>query len=423
MIKVSNGNILESQASGEEVRPGIKNIIQQKMKETEVSLKPTKDTAKILFSLKDFQEKKEIEEEKDNDDLNEDDESVRDVSFDGEENLSEENSSDIEEVEVVKKNGDRDGKATEVISGDLESEIIKLDNIQREVNESFKKEANTRSETVLLKMNDPAGKMKELLKSQTRGGISISREPSKPDVPGKTRTEEVIDIEDCKEEKVGEKAPSSSIQDAPSQKKTPSKVSHGPYRNISISVVGGGKANKNINIEKIFKASSSSTSSSGTANPAMPRGFSGPNISLKRKSSDGRTAPAFENKRFKSSAIIITPSSRNNAPTVTLDEDQEEEPRENLASNYDNCTHGDPMGYLCRDCIYLRWKTGFDFVKTKREKPKIVEAPVENLDLEQPTVPPVESSEGSEETADIIKNVNWQQVFSFAGISVGQRST
>ena len=81
------------------------------------------------------------------------------------------------------------------------------------------------------------------------------------------------------------------------------------------------------------------------------------------------------------------------------------------------------MGYLCRDCIYLRWKTGFDFVKTKREKPKIVEAPVENLDLEQPTVPPVESSEGSEETADIIKNVNWQQVFSFAGISVGQRST
>ena len=49
--------------------------------------------------MKDFQEKKETEEsstENDNDDLNEDDESVRDVSFDGED-LPEENS-DIEEV-------------------------------------------------------------------------------------------------------------------------------------------------------------------------------------------------------------------------------------------------------------------------------------------------------------------------------------
>ena len=139
VIKVSNGSIVESLSADDgEVRPGIKNIIQQKMRETEVRTKASKESAKILFSLKDFQEKKEIEEsstEKDNDDLIEDDESVRDVSFDGED-LPEENS-DIEEVEVVKENSD--GKATETVGGDLESEIIKLEKTQREVDESFKK--------------------------------------------------------------------------------------------------------------------------------------------------------------------------------------------------------------------------------------------------------------------------------------------
>ena len=423
VIKVSNGSIVESlPADDGEVRPGIKNIIQQKMRETEVRTKASKESAKILFSLKDFQEKKEIEEssiEKDNDDLNEDDGSVRDVSFDGED-LPEENS-DIEEVEVVKENSD--GKATETVSGDLESEIIKLEKTQREVDESFKKDANTRSETVLLKMNDPVSKMKELLKGQARAGISISRDPVKHNVAGHTRKEEVIDIEDSKEKKVEVKAPS--------QKKTPSKVTQGTFRNISISVVGEGgeRANKNINIQNIFKSSSSSGSSSGTASGTVPKGFSGPNISLKRKSSDSRSQPANDSKKFRSSAIVITPASRNIVPTISLDlpdDNQDERPEENLASNYDNCTHGDPMGYLCRDCIYLRWKTAFEFVRTRKEKPKQAEDPLEDpletTDMEPPPVSPTESSEALGEPADIIKNVNWQQVFSFAGISVGQRT-
>ena len=40
VIKVSNGSIVESLSAGDgEVRPGIKNIIQQKMRETEVRTK------------------------------------------------------------------------------------------------------------------------------------------------------------------------------------------------------------------------------------------------------------------------------------------------------------------------------------------------------------------------------------------------
>ena len=84
------------------------------------------------------------------------------------------------------------------------------------------------------------------------------------------------------------------------------------------------------------------------------------------------------------------------------------------------------MGYLCRDCIYLRWKTAFEFVRTSKEKPKQpedpLEDPLETTDMEPPPVSPTESSEALGEPADIIKNVNWQQVFSFAGISVGQRT-
>ena len=103
------------------------------------------------------------------------------------------------------------------------------------------------------------------------------------------------------------------------------------------------------------------------------------------------------------------------------DNGDDDEPSENLATNYDNCTHGDPLGYICLDCIYLRWKTGFDFVKTRKEKPKTVEEPVKEVEEVSPSADTIESDEAAEAPANILKSVNWQQVFNFAGISVGQR--
>ena len=96
VINISNGSILDitkasvrsnKTSTGQEVRPGIKNLIKQKMKETQDKVEKPKDKATILFSLKDFQEKKDQLEEKVDadedevldDELDEDDESVRDV--------------------------------------------------------------------------------------------------------------------------------------------------------------------------------------------------------------------------------------------------------------------------------------------------------------------------------------------------------
>merc|ERR1712126_264121 len=107
----------------------------------------------------------------------------------------------------------------------------------------------------------------------------------------------------------------------------------------------------------------------------------GPNISLKRQSSPSKQQP-FDAKRFKGSSIVITSSRKDSAPItlnelINKDEDDEEAPKENHAYDYNNCTHGDPMSYMCVDCTYMRWKTGYDYVKTRKEKPK--KTVVENI--------------------------------------------
>ena len=91
---------------------------------------------------------------------------------------------------------------------------------------------------------------------------------------------------------------------------------------------------------------------------------------------------------------------------------------------------------MCVDCTYSRWKVGYDFVKTRKEKPKpvviddVAEEPVkENAKAFSSSEAPKEdragpgnvSEEQSDKAADILKNVNWSQVFSFAGISLGQQ--
>ena len=101
---------------------------------------------------------------------------------------------------------------------------------------------------------------------------------------------------------------------------------------------------------------------------------------------------------------------KKSVPTVALDanttienksdDDEEDKPKENVSSQYDNCTHGDHMDYMCVECTYNRWRCEWDFVKPvgvrKFKKPEIVE------------VNPVE----------IIQAVNWEKVFKFAGVGV-----
>ena len=65
-------------------------------------------------------------------------------------------------------------------------------------------------------------------------------------------------------------------------------------------------------------------------------------------------------KRFKKSSIILASDEdsprKKSVPTVTLDEnttiedisdEEETKPNENVSSQYDNCTHGDPLDNMC----------------------------------------------------------------------------
>merc|ERR1719312_1865581 len=234
--------------------------------------------------------------------------------------------------------------------------------------------------------------------------------------------------------------PQPNAASKPVEKAKAATLPEGMFKNISISIVGGGKGNtaKNVNIQNLIGSRTSTTSSTSSQSsktaPSSTQSSSssftgGPNISLKRQGSPSKSQP-FDTKRFKSSSIVIT-SSRKDSPTITLDElinkadddDEEEAPKENHAYDYNNCTHGDPLSYMCVDCTYMRWKTGYDYVKTRKEKPKktvveniqeVEEAVVEDVSNKSDNDSKTNSENASTEVpkdtsnkaADILKNVN-----------------
>jgi len=508
VIQISNGTIVNSSGGGgaqnKDVRPEIQGIIQQKMREcgniTVESERNAQDNGQILFSLKDFldnssnQKAEKLEEAKDNSgvedegELDENDESIKDKSFNGSDDVEteEEIKDDDSDIEEIEPEGDPLG-GRKPAEEELESEITKLENLQKKINDNLhlqESSSNEKSNTVLLRMRSnepvvkPAGatentdntsnlenssKLDETITIEDKDtdtdepkiSDSVLRETSKDE--SKTDINNISenvknDVKDTSTARVTAKPKSATLPE-------------GMFKNISISIVGGA-TNKNINIPRVFNSNSSTSSatttssttttpqpssnissgasmSSSSASRTAPSGAAnvftaGPNISLKRQ---GGTAEPFDTKRFKNSSIVIT-SSRKDAPTITLGElvnkedDDEVAPTENRAKDYNNCIHGDPLSYMCVDCTYSRWKVGYDFVKTRKEKPKpvviddVVEEPVkENAKAssssealkEDRAGPGNVSEEQSDKAADILKNVNWSQVFSFAGISLGQQ--
>ena len=508
VIQISNGTIVSSSGGGgaqnKDVRPEIQGIIQQKMREcgniTVESERNAQDNGQILFSLKDFldnssnQKAEKLEGAEDNSEveddgeLDENDESIKDKSFNGSDDVEteEEIKDDDSDIEEIEPEGDPLG-GRKPAEEELESEITKLENLQKKINDNLhlqESSSNEKSNTVLLRMRSnepvvkPAGatentdntsnlenssKLDETITIEDKDtdtdepkiSDSVLRETSKDE--SKTDINNISenvknDVKDTSTARVTAKPKSATLPE-------------GMFKNISISIVGGA-TNKNINIPRVFNSNSSTSSatttssttttpqpssnissgasmSSSSASRTAPSGAAnvftaGPNISLKRQ---GGTAEPFDTKRFKNSSIVIT-SSRKDAPTITLGElvnkedDDEVAPTENRAKDYNNCIHGDPLSYMCVDCTYSRWKVGYDFVKTRKEKPKpvviddVVEEPVkENAKAssssealkEDRAGPGNVSEEQSDKAADILKNVNWSQVFSFAGISLGQQ--
>ena len=106
---------------------------------------------------------------------------------------------------------------------------------------------------------------------------------------------------------------------------------------------------------------------------------------------------------------------------MNKEEDQEDmPPKENRAKEFNNCRCGDPLAYMCHDCVYSRWKVGYDFVKTRKPKPVVVEDKIEEVPRDATDEKSNIGSRQTAKAAEILKNVNWSQVFSFAGIGVGQ---
>ena len=506
VIQISNGTIVSSSGGGgaqnKDVRPEIQGIIQQKMREcgniTVESERNAQDNGQILFSLKDFldnssnQKAEKLEGAEDNSEveddgeLDENDESIKDKSFNGSDDIvteeeSKDDDSDIEEI-VPERDPLGGRKPAEE---ELESEITKLENLQKKINDNLhlqESSSNEKSNTVLLRMRSnepvvkPAGATENTdntsnLKNSSKLDETITIEDKDTDEPKisdsvlreTSKDESKTDINNISENVKNDVKDTSTARVTAKPKSAT--LPEGMFKNISISIVGGA-TNKNINIPRVFNSNSSTSSatttsststtpqpssnissgasmSSSSASRTAPSGAAnvftaGPNISLKRQ---GGTAEPFDTKRFKNSSIVIT-SSRKDAPTITLGElvnkedDDEVAPTENRAKDYNNCIHGDPLSYMCVDCTYSRWKVGYDFVKTRKEKPKpvviddVVEEPVkENAKAssssealkEDRAGPGNVSEEQSDKAADILKNVNWSQVFSFAGISLGQQ--
>ena len=506
VIQISNGTIVSSSGGGgaqnKDVRPEIQGIIQQKMREcgniTVESERNAQDNGQILFSLKDFldnssnQKAEKLEGAEDNSEveddgeLDENDESIKDKSFNGSDDVeteeeSKDDDSDIEEI-VPERDPLGGRKPAEE---ELESEITKLENLQKKINDNLhlqESSSNEKSNTVLLRMRSnepvvkPAGATENTdntsnLENSSKLDETITIEDKDTDEPKisdsvlreTSKDESKTDINNISENVKNDVKDTSTARVTVKPKSAT--LPEGMFKNISISIVGGA-TNKNINIPRVFNSNSSTSSatttssttttpqpssnissgasmSSSSASRTAPSGAAnvftaGPNISLKRQ---GGTAEPFDTKRFKNSSIVIT-SSRKDAPTITLGElvnkedDDEVAPTENRAKDYNNCIHGDPLSYMCVDCTYSRWKVGYDFVKTRKEKPKpvviddVVEEPVkENAKAssssealkEDRAGPGNVSEEQSDKAADILKNVNWSQVFSFAGISLGQQ--
>merc|ERR1712179_589331 len=127
------------------------------------------------------------------------------------------------------------------------------------------------------------------------------------------------------------------------------------FQNISISVVGGGGGNKDINIESLLSTKTDPSTTVPDLDPPptnIHRIFQASSgISIKKQSDE------LENRLTSSEEALkkIDQEEKND------EEDEDPEPVVNEARQYDVCTHDDLSEYSCADCSYNRWRSERDF--------------------------------------------------------------
>merc|ERR1719341_383717 len=236
------------------------------------------------------------EDENDNEELDENDPSVKDKSFKSSSSYKED--SDIEEVSIDDDDEDPLATKQKPSEEDLDTEISKLDNLQRKINDNISYPNPRPSETVLLKMGSSRPSI--LPSSQTQTTTSREEEkrltPNEIPVPvkkaGGVKLNDTITLDDTQEDdktepqinsKASSSEPAASKEDSkkdekekpkvevstkPVEKTKSSSLSEGMFKNISISIVGTGK--RNVNIQNLFNSKNSQSTAPAPPTAANP---------------------------------------------------------------------------------------------------------------------------------------------------------
>jgi len=447
---ISNGRFVLNNG----IRPGIGNIIEEKMKtqkENEAVVnEKSENSPGILFSLRDFihnktQKEEEVVEEEDNaepEEAEEEPEEEMDVedfvdeellakeASDSEYDLGEEeeeqednkaqihseDESDLEvmdteansdsDVEEIKPTGKKssEGENLEADLNDLENAKQKLEDNLKNHNDLSEKTENVGNpesakefQFVNVNVNEgQSNRTENLIRDQTETPANENTEaPKKDEISLKTKEPKIVDLKGGK---------------------------NSLFKNISISVVGSGSKPTNFDSTSTSKSASDGTKSDKTSKPASSKTTAGSNlfsaaginVSLFKRKTDVKPTNSSQNQ---GPVPVITIGEKVKAkPEITEDEEVEEDTSaENLAYKYDNCPHGDPLDYLCVDCVVNRWKAARDFANPK-PKPKPVPKPVveETVKIDLTAEPDLPSPV---DPAKLLNTVNWAKVFSFAGIT------
>jgi len=181
-------------------------------------------------------------------------------------------------------------------------------------------------------------------------------------------------------------------------------------------------SSSSVNIEEILKYQQKEATSKAEAQksdqvkkPFIPEAFK--NISISKVGVDNFNLNTGSTISMKRSGLgektgDATKKARVESVKVTLEEEEdseyeeEEGTRVNMASSFENCTHGSLCDYICTDCMLGRWQAEWDFVQPRQKKVKPV--PVKEPRKEPSTEDPI----------SVITQVDWQSVFKFAGVPV-----
>jgi len=417
----------------------------------------TKDESKVLFSLKDFFERsKQIEEKEQTEAQESDSSSESDQESDA--SSSDKGESDLEVLKTEdppKKPNSEDlskcpPKENDSKESDLDNELNKVDNILGKLKSKLESDSNVMTDRDIDELRQkPAEEIPvEIVDSKKSS-------PSK-DSPKVDESENTTDKGENKEEKMKttnkneiitdqgkiKLPPTVTISDEPENVPTTTKINADSTAQPSVNSdplferkfkLSGltikkstDSTSSSINIDEILKQQKDAAPKPNSGKteipkkPFLPEAFKNISISKVGGGSFEKSFPGLSIgskvsiKRGDTDDLGKDPKkSRSESTPVTLEEEEDSEYEEeegariNQAFKFENCSHGSPCSYICLECSIGRLQAEWNFVQPRKRKVKPV---VVKEKVEEPKT--------TEDPVAIMNQVNWQQVFKFAGVPV-----